>query len=155
MKLNKLFVGLLLFFSIVGFLDATYLTIEHYRKVVPPCSVVSGCVTVLTSEYSTIGPVPVALLGSLYYGSVLFLTLLFIDSKKAAVAALLKKYSWAGLGASAYFVYLQLFVMHTICLYCMGSAASSTLLFVSAWLVQPFITSLPGAAPGGAPGGAA
>ena len=39
--------------ALIGFADASYLTVEHYRNVIPPCTT-SGCETVLTSSYSTI-----------------------------------------------------------------------------------------------------
>jgi len=46
--------------SAVGFLDATYLTVEHYRVGIPPCAIL-GCEIVLTSAQSRIAGVPVAL----------------------------------------------------------------------------------------------
>jgi len=52
--------------ALLGFVDATYLTVEHYRGVVPPCTT-AGCEIVLTSEYSVLFGVPTALFGSVYY----------------------------------------------------------------------------------------
>ena len=58
---------IVLVIAIIGFADAGYLTIEHYNNVIPPCSITHGCEQVLTSEFSTIVGIPVALLGMIYY----------------------------------------------------------------------------------------
>jgi len=55
----------MLVLSAIGFLDATYLTVEHYRGEIPPCAIIGGCEAVLTSPQAKIADVPVALLGSL------------------------------------------------------------------------------------------
>lgn len=135
-KINSKLAILIALLSLAGFLDATYLSIEHFRNVIPNCSIVHGCSTVLTSVYATIGPVPVALLGSFYYLTILVLALLYIDIKKEQFVKLLKLFTWAGLLASVYFVFLQLFILRNICLYCMGSATTSFLLFISAHFIK-------------------
>ena len=135
--------GLIFFFivALLGFADATYLTIEHYRNVIPPCTATGGCETVLTSSYSVIFGIPVSLLGSIYYLAILIGTFLYLESKhgsgtiRAHHSAILK---WTfiatalGFGMSLWFVFLQLFVIHSICEYCMGSATTSTTLFIAA-----------------------
>lgn len=115
--------------SAAGFADATYLTVKHYRGGVPPCTI-HGCEVVLTSAQSEIAGVPVALLGVLYYATILLLSLAYIISKKEAVIRHAAYFTPAGFLASAYFVYLQLFVINAICLYCMASATTSTILFI-------------------------
>jgi uncharacterized membrane protein len=134
-------VALFLIVAVLGFADASYLTIEHYRGVIPPCSITEGCEAVLTSSYSIIFNVPTSLLGSLYYLAVSIGAFLYLESKhgageiKAHHAAILK---WTliatafGFGMSLWFVYLQLFILHSVCIYCMGSATTSTILFITA-----------------------
>ncbi len=56
-----------LLLAIFGFFIATYLTILHYRNVLPPCSIAHGCEMVLTSKFSMLGPIPIALIGAGYY----------------------------------------------------------------------------------------
>ena len=114
----------------IGFIDAAYLTIEHYLNRVPPCSIVSGCEVVTTSQYSAVFGVPIALFGALYYLAIIVGVVAYLDTKKEKI---LSWVSWAtiiGFLTSIYLVGLQLFVLHAICLYCMGSAISSTLLFI-------------------------
>ena len=115
--------------SAIGLLDAGYLTFKHYLGGIPPCTI-RGCEVVLTSAQSEIAGVPVALLGALYYIMILALSLAYIISKKEMVIRHAAYLTPTGLLASAYFVYLQLFVIKAICLYCMASAATSTILFM-------------------------
>lgn len=129
-------IAALIFFAVsaVGFADATYLTVKHYLGGVPPCTI-HGCEVVLTSAQSEIMGIPVALLGALYYAAILALALAYLASKKETVLRHAAYFTTAGLIASAYFVYLQLFVIGAICLYCMLSATTSTLLFATGMYV--------------------
>lgn len=115
--------------SALGLLDAGYLTFKHYLGGVPPCTL-RGCEVVLTSPQSEIMGIPVALFGLLYYATVLLLSLTYIISKKEITLRYAAYFTPVGFISSVYFVYLQLFVINAICLYCMASAATSTILFV-------------------------
>jgi uncharacterized membrane protein len=124
----------LLLIAFIGFLDATYLAVEHFRGEIPPCSITLGCEAVTTSGYATILTVPVALLGSIYYLVAIVLLMLFIQTGKEKMLIFFKYLSILGLLASAYFVYLQISVIGAICQWCMVSAGTSTLLFLVSWL---------------------
>lgn len=125
----KWLVPAILIVSFIGFSDATYLTVEHFLGNPITCSVLGGCLTVTSSSYATIGRIPVALLGSLYYAAVFILSVAYFDTKRREVLTLLAFVPIAGFLASLWFVYLQFFVIKAICLYCMISAISSTTLF--------------------------
>ena len=112
--------------SFLGFVDTSYLTLEHYLHQTPRCILFSGCDLVTTSAYSTIGPVPIALLGFLFYLSVFFLMLFYVDRKKVLALKLIALGAALGFVFTLYLVYLQLFVLHAICIYCMFSALTST-----------------------------
>lgn len=114
----------------IGFIDATYLTTQHFLGTPVACSILKGCEQVTTSPYSIIFGIPVALLGSIYYLAILILSVIYLDSKKINILNIIAKITPLGFLASLYFVYLQIFVIKAICLYCMGSAATSTLLFI-------------------------
>ena len=120
----------LIMVSFIGFLDASYLTIAHYTGLALRCSVFSGCDQVTTSPYSMILGIPVALLGVFYYLTILLATLFYFDSKKSSLPRYIAWATCAGLVASIWFVYLQIFVIKAICQYCMISATTSTLLFI-------------------------
>lgn len=132
-----------LFVSFIGFWDAFYLTVQHYRGLPPTCAVFQGCEQVANSPYAVVGGVPVALLGVFYYLTVFFSALAHLlvsdglgHGRWAAWVRgdrLLMGVRWLtviGFVFSLWLVYLQLFVIKSICLYCMISAATSTILFV-------------------------
>lgn len=126
-------IWLLLAIALIGFLDASYLTIEHYRGVVPPCTITLGCEQVTTSSYATLMRVPVALLGSLYYLAILGLFGFYLRNENEKILKYIRYLSVVGFLASVYFVYLQVAVIGAICQYCMVSAATSTALFAISW----------------------
>lgn len=133
---NKTLACLIAIISLLGFLDASYLTIGHYRNVIPPCTLVTGCETVLTSQYSTMFGVPVALGGATYYLFILLASLFYLDSKNEKVLLFVANATILGLLASVYFLSLQIFVIGAYCLYCLGSIATSTSLFIVARFVK-------------------
>ena len=138
--------------SFLGFLDASYLTVKHFVGTPLPCSVLHGCEEVTTSQYSVIGGIPVALLGAVYYLAIFILILsvlrrnMFSSSGAENVALanedkllnLTVRLTVIGLLASLWFIYLQLFVIKAICLYCMFSAFTSITLFVFGIIVLKF-----------------
>lgn len=115
--------------SFLGFLDAAYLTIEHYRSGGASCTLTS-CADVTTSEYAAILGVPVALLGALYYLAIFWLTFYALTERREAVFRFTARLTVLGLLASIYFVSVMAFVLKAWCLYCLGSAVTSTTLFV-------------------------
>jgi len=116
--------------AFIGFLDATYLTAVHYRGADLGCTDWGSCNEVTTSKYSEIFGIPLALLGALYYLGVFILSLIHFDTKKLLPLKLIPFATAFGFLFSLGLVYLQLFVIHAICLYCMFSALTSTTLFI-------------------------
>ncbi|MDO8664079.1 MAG: vitamin K epoxide reductase family protein [Candidatus Liptonbacteria bacterium] len=122
-------------FGFLGFITALYLTVEHYRGLPVNCIVLSGCDKVLSSSYSEVFGVPVALFGVIYYFFIFSTSLFFLfgHSKRFLTAALLV--TPVGFLASVWFVILQLFIIKSICFYCMVSAFLSTSLFLSSCFI--------------------
>ncbi len=116
--------------SILGFFDSVYLTIQHYTQFALPCTITHGCDIVTKSEYSSIMGVPVALLGAIYYLTIFLAAYIIIETKKTEYLRFIAIATPLGFLFSAWFVYLQLFVLHAICQYCMLSAITSTTMFV-------------------------
>jgi uncharacterized membrane protein len=129
LKIAKWIPIIMLVISILGFADASYLTIGHLRGIAPSCGVLKGCETVTSSSYSEIFGIPVALGGSFYYLFVFILSIAYLDTKKEQLIQFASILTPLGLAASIWFVYLQIVVLKTICLYCMWSALFSTVLF--------------------------
>ena len=131
--------------ALIGFADATFLTVEHYRGVVPPCTI-AGCDTVLTSAYATMLGVPDSLIGSIFYfamalGSFMYLESLMSNGTVGPRQRAIFKWTLfdtiLGFLASLGFVFLMAFVIHAWCQYCIGSALTSTILFIIAMCILP------------------
>ncbi len=115
MKLTKNKIALLIL-SLAGFFNASYLTILHYKNVIPPCQIAKGCETVLTSQFSVIFGIPIALLGSIFFLTLIFLLLLgFLKYFKLLILS--------GVVVSAILIYIQAFILHTFCQYCLLNEA--------------------------------
>src|SRR5438034_4759110 len=78
---KKAFVLPFFILSFLGFLDTVYLTITHYRNVIPPCSIAHGCEKVLTSQFSTFAGIPIQIPGIIFYVSLIVLLILFLQTK--------------------------------------------------------------------------
>jgi uncharacterized membrane protein len=123
-------------FSLIGFLDATYLTIQHYRGVGLDCGPLLECDAVMTSQYAAIGGIPVALLGAIYYLTIFLLTVAYYDRKHRSILAIISRLTILGFLASLFLVYLQAFVIRAFCFYCLLSALISTGLFMLSVIYQ-------------------
>lgn len=117
--------------SIVGFFDAAYLAIQHYTQFTLPCTITHGCDLVTKSEYSQIMGVPVSLLGAIYYLAIFLAVYIILETKKTEYLRFVAIATTFGFLFSAWFVYLQFFVIHAICQYCMLSAITSTTMFAA------------------------
>jgi uncharacterized membrane protein len=104
--------------ALIGLGIATYLTIVHYAGGSPVCAIAHGCETVQKSRYAEFAGVPVAVLGLLGYVAILA-SLLRDDETSRTVTAFI---AIAGLAFSGYLTYLELFTIHAICIWCVGSA---------------------------------
>jgi uncharacterized membrane protein len=131
LSISKWLLVCLIIVAAIGFIDSTYLTVEHYTNTNPPCYI-GSCETVLTSSYSVIAGIPLALLGSLYYIFILLSLLIFLDSKKEFFLRLGLFSTTIGFVVSVYLFILQASVIHAFCQYCLGSATTSTILFIAA-----------------------
>lgn len=122
----------LLVVALIGFVDASYLTIEHFQGRIPPCSITGGCEQVLTSSYSQIFGIPVSLMGAVFYLLVLVGAFSYLESKNTTFLKWTLILTIPALFFSLWFVYIQVFVLYSYCIYCLGSFLTSTILFVTA-----------------------
>lgn len=127
-------VTVMLVLALIGAIDATYLTAQHYQNVVPPCTL-RGCEAVLTSAYATIGNIPVSLFGTAYYLFIAILLGIYLLRRRHVLLQVASFCTIAGFATSVWLVYVQIALLHSICQYCMVSAVTSTLLFVLGMIV--------------------
>lgn len=124
---------LLIIFAViafVGFMDAVYLSAVHFLGEVPDCSIIEGCEEVTTSKYATVGPIPIALFGAAYYLFVFLLAVFAIDTGKRSPLVMAIIATWGGFAVTLVLIFLQIFVIRAICLYCLISAVTTTILFI-------------------------
>lgn len=124
--------------AFVGLLDASFLTYESLSGRIPPCAASSGCETVLTSQWASVGPIPTAALGVGYYAVVLGLAMVWyfsqqkwtvLDRKFSPLTLLLLVLS-SGLVVTWFLIYLMAVVIQSWCIYCLVSAATTHLAWV-------------------------
>jgi len=112
--------------SVIGLGVTGYLTYMHYAHLEVACSLGTQCETVQHSAYSKLAGVPVALIGLLGYLAVVGGLVAAGQSDRTRLALL--SILTAGFGFSMYLTYRELFTIHAICQWCVGSATVMTLL---------------------------
>ncbi|HYK95446.1 MAG TPA: vitamin K epoxide reductase family protein [Candidatus Dormibacteraeota bacterium] len=121
--------------DVIGLAIALYLSVVELSGGVPVCGPLHGCEEVARSEYSRIGGIPVAVFGVGL--SLILLTLAVAWWKTDLHVLLLAHYglSLAGVLFEAYFIYLQVFVIGAICIWCTTYGLSLIARFVIALIV--------------------
>lgn len=118
-------VVLSLILGFIGFVVSAYLTILHYKNIIPSCSLTGGCESVLTSKYSMVGPLPIALLGSLFFLALIVVCLLILTNYKSGFVEAFYLFSGIGLLISLALIFIQAFILHAFCEYCLSCEASA------------------------------
>jgi uncharacterized membrane protein len=108
--------------ALVGVGIAGYLTYVHYRGLAPICAIDQGCEKVQSSRYAKVGGVPVPVIGLIGY--VAILAALFVRGEWARLAT--AGMAIGGFAFSVYLTSLELFQIHAICQWCVGSAIVMT-----------------------------
>ena len=130
-KRRNLIYILIALFSLCGLADAIYLTIEHITGQSVRCTIIAGCSEVLSSPYAVVGGYPLASIGALAYFSVFSLAILALFGYRI-MGQLLLPLVIAMCLVSLGLIYLQAFVIHAFCQFCLISAA---IIFVLTGLV--------------------
>ena len=127
-RISRLF-ALAAALALAGLADAVYLTVEHLTGRSVRCTVTSGCSEVLSSPYATVFGYPLALVGALAYFTAFSLATLaaFGSVRAAKLLAVLVALMFA---TTLWLLYVQAFVLHAFCQYCLLSAAITSLLVV-------------------------
>jgi uncharacterized membrane protein len=113
--------------SLAGLADATYLTVQALTGETLACGGSPDCFRVLGSSYARIAGIPVAAFGSLAYFCAFSLATFaaFAYSRAAALLTLLVAAMFL---VTVWLLYVQAFVLHAYCRYCLFSAAITFLL---------------------------
>jgi uncharacterized membrane protein len=118
--------------SVIGLLIAGYLTYTHVNSSALVCSV-GDCGSVQKSEYSRIGPIPIALFGM---GMFVALGALAFARWRGIGPFSFAQYTvaawsivFAGVLYYVYLTFLEIWVIHAICQYCVASSIATLGIF--------------------------
>jgi uncharacterized membrane protein len=108
--------------ALVGLADSIYLAVLHLTGQTADCVASTGCETVLGSSYAHVGKVPLAAFGAAGYFTVFSLaTLAAFDYASAK-----RLFPWLVgmmLAVTLWLLYVQAFVLHAFCDFCLLSAS--------------------------------
>jgi uncharacterized membrane protein len=119
-----------LLLAVIGLGVSTYLTVEHFSSspsFACPESSTINCLKVTTSHWSHVGPIPVAVLGLVFFFGMTVLCMpsawrwRILDPLRVAGAGL-------GVAVALVLVWIELFRVDAICLYCTAVHVCSLLL---------------------------
>ena len=124
-------VPVMLGIAVIGLAIASYLTVTKLAGGSPICGPLQGCETVDASAYSSILGIPTAAFGIVY--SVLIIVATAAWSRRGDRRILLAAYavSLVGVVMEGFFVYLQVAVIHAVCVWCAGYGLSVVAGFVA------------------------
>ena len=123
--------------ALAGIFVASYLALYKLGYIGTLACSVGSCETVQTSRWATFLGAPVAVWGVGYYVALLALTLVGLSGARRddkRLSQLLVAMTAMGVLFSLWLTYLELFVIHAICLYCVISALIAVALLVTAAL---------------------
>ena len=108
--------------SLVGLAEATYLAVLYLTGETAVCGGSASCFEVLGSKYARIGGVPVAGFGALaYFSAFSFATFAAFGYARASKFFALTVL--AMFACTLWLLYVQAFLLHAFCRYCLFSAA--------------------------------
>jgi uncharacterized membrane protein len=113
--------------SLVGLADATYLTVQALTGETLGCGGSPDCFKVLGSSYARVAGIPVASFGVFAYFSVFtFATFALFGYARARIFLILT--IAAMFLGTLWLLYVQAFLLHAYCRFCLFSAATTFLL---------------------------
>ena len=121
--------------SLAGLFISAYLYLYKIGRIGSLACGTGSCETVQLSPWSRFAGLEVSLIGVLGYAGLLVLSLATLQESLAGrhwPVALLLAFAGIGVAFSAYLTYLELFVIHAICRWCVGSAAIVFGIFIAA-----------------------
>jgi uncharacterized membrane protein len=123
--------------SLLGVFVALYLYLFKIGRIGALACGTGGCETVQLSRYARFLGIEVSLIGVIGYVGLLALALGALRpglANRRWPATLLSVLSGIGVVFAVYLTWLELFVIHAICRWCVGSALIITAIFIAALL---------------------
>ena len=122
--------------ALLGLAEATYLTVQYLTGETAICGGSSDCFKVLGSSYARPAGIPLAVVGAVaYFAAFSFATLAAFGSSYAQKFFAMTAFSM--FMVTLYLLFVQAFILHAFCRYCLLSAALIFLLTGAATLAPP------------------
>jgi uncharacterized membrane protein len=135
-KLRSIHPGwILVVLDVIGLAIAGYLSVVELGGGVPYCGPLHGCETVAMSEYARIAGIPVAVYGVVLSTILLVLAIAWVRTDKPALLDVHYGLSLIGVIFEVYFLALQVFVIHAVCIWCTLYGLSLILRFAVAMTI--------------------
>ena len=117
-------------FSLIGIIDAGYVSYNLLNGLLPVCQPGFECAKVLESPWLNFGPIAISYVGLVFF--LIFLiagSLYFLDIRPRVVKKWLHYQSIIGLLFAIYVIVLMAFVIKGWCLYCLISGTTALIMF--------------------------
>lgn len=124
--------------SLGGLADSIYLTVTHLTGEDVTCLASSGCSEVLSSSYASVGKIPLGAFGALAYFAAFSLATL-VAFGYPRVRTFLAVVVAGMLATTLWLLYVQAFILHAFCDYCLLSAGltlSLSALVAASYLIE-------------------
>lgn len=119
--------------ALIGLAISVYLTVEHFTSpalLACPEGAVINCAKVTSSQWSVILGIPVAVLGLVYFAAMTALLTPAAWNRRALNPVRLAGVA-AGVGMALYLIWVELFRVDAICLWCTAVHVCTVVLFTS------------------------
>jgi uncharacterized membrane protein len=121
--------------SLAGLFISAYLYLYKIGRIGSLACGTGGCETVQLSPWSRFAGLEVSLIGLIGYAGLLVISLVALQpawARRRGAATILAALAGTGLLFAAYLTFLELFVIHAICRWCVGSAVIILAIFIVA-----------------------
>lgn len=135
---RSLLLAIIIVLAFLGLADTWYLAQSAFTNTALNCGIeaLDQCNTVAQSEYSRIYGIPLALYGFAFYAAFFVLAALVTTMSRPVFVKLMYWISVIGVLLSLYFLYLQVYVIEALCIYCLASIVIAALLFLATWRLK-------------------
>lgn len=120
--------------AFAGLIASGYLFVAYVAPTLSVCTEGGSCYIVQTSRYANMFGVPTALLGVLFYLVLGILAAFWTQQTASKLTLLLTLWTGIGFAVSVWLTYLEMFVIHAWCMWCVASAILATAAFGIVWL---------------------
>lgn len=112
--------------GLLGAAIASYLTYKRATGSALNCLVGDGCTVVAASPYATIGPVPLSVLGGLFFVTLAAVAAAYLATGRRQLLLLAAWMTIPGALVAWWYEYVQFYIIYAICIYCVTSAIAAT-----------------------------